>query len=155
MIEFNGYISGNAEKRFYEKSRNLVKTIFLGAALAMLPPIVFVAVKVKLWQIVCGYCSLFIIIPLLLRIPKSQKERLAILPKRIYVEEEHIVCITGQYTESKMITDVRKVVDHGDFYELYFVFGQVSDKFICQKSLLTKGTLDEFEALFDDRLFRQ
>jgi hypothetical protein len=155
MIEFSGYISGSAEKRLYEKSRNIAQGILLFAVLALLPPVIFFALKMKLWSLVCGYCSLFVIIPLLLRIPKSKKERMAMLPKRIYVEDEHIVCITGQYTESRMISDVKKVVDHGEFYELSFVFGKVSDKFICQKSLLMKGTLEEFEAMFGDKVYRK
>ena len=54
-----------------------------------------------------------------------------------------------------MISDVKKVVDHGEFYELSFVFGKVSDKFICQKSLLTKGTLEEFKAMFGDKVYRK
>ena len=154
MIEFNGYLSGAAEKRLYEKSRDLAQNLFLFAVLALLPMIIFWGIRMKSWQLVCVYCSLFVLIPLLVRIPKSKKERLAMTPKRVYVEEDHIVCITDQYTESRLICNVKKVIDRGEFYELYFPFGQISEKFICQKSLLSKGTLKEFEALFGDKIQR-
>lgn len=152
MVEFNGYISGVAEKRFYEKSRDLAQNIFMFAVLALLPAIVFWGIRIKCWQLMCGYCSLFILIPLLVRIPKSKKARLSMTPKRVYVEEDHIVCITDQCSESRLVCNVTKVIDHGEFYELCFPFGQVSEKFICQKSLLSKGTLGEFEALFGDKV---
>ena len=43
--------------------------------------------------------------------------------------------------------------DH--FYFIKFPFGKYSDKFICQKSLLTQGTLEEFEALFEGKIERK
>ena len=78
-----------------------------------------------------------------------------LLPKKIYVEDEYIVCVGEAYEESKFIDDVAKVIDHGEFYELVFPFGNASDKFICQKGLLTKGTLEEFEQLFSGKITRK
>lgn len=54
-----------------------------------------------------------------------------------------------------MIKDVKNVYDHGEFYDLVFPFGKISGKFICQKNLLTEGTLAEFEALFDGKIVRK
>ena len=113
MIEFNGHISGAAEKRFNEKSRDLVQNAFLFAVLLLLPPIIFFCLRMRALQLLCGYCSLFVLVPILVRIPKSKKERLAMTPKRIYVEEECIVCISDQYTESKFICDVKKLSTMG------------------------------------------
>ena len=96
----------------------------------------------------------FALIPLLFFIPKRKKEKLAMLPKRIYIKDEHIVCVADRYTDSKFISDVKKVIDHGEFYELCFPFGKISEKFICQKSLLTKGSLREFEEIFKKKLIK-
>ena len=155
MIEFDGYIFGAAEKHFFARSRNLAQNVLLFAVLALLPAVIRFAGKVGSWGWIAGYCSLFLLIPLLLRIPKSEKEKLTLIPRKIYVEDEYIVCIGEKYVESKLIADVAKVVDYGEFYELVFPFGKVSDKFICQKSLLTKGTLEEFEQLFDGKITRK
>ena len=35
-----------------------------------------------------------------------------------------------------------------------FIFGKISDKFICQKDLLTKGSLEEFERIFEGKIKR-
>lgn len=152
MIEFNGYISGNAEKRFYSKSRNIVQNAFLFAILLLLPVIVFVSYRMHSWAPLGCYCVIAILIPLSLRIPKSKKEKLAMLPKRIYVEGDCIVCVANQYSESRVIDDVKQVIDHGEFYELTFPFGKGSEKFICQKNLLSKGSLETFEALFKGKV---
>ena len=152
MIEFNGYISGNAEKRFYNKSRNIVQNAFLFAMLLLLPVIVFISYKMRSWTPLGCYCIIAALIPLSLRIPKSKKEKLAMLPKRIYVEDECIICVAKQYTESRLIEDVKQVIDHGEYYELIFPFGKGSEKFICQKDLLSKGSLAAFEALFKGKI---
>ena len=60
-----------------------------------------------------------------------------------------------KFTESAAIEDVVKLVDYGEFYDLSFPFGKLNDKFVCQKSLLSKGTLEEFEALFEGKIIRK
>lgn len=54
---------------------------------------------------------------------------------------------------SKDFDAVRAVVDYGDFYYLD-LFVNVSP-FVCQKDLLVEDTIEEFEALFADRLTRK
>lgn len=155
MIEFDGYISGAAEKRFYSKSWEIVPFGLLCAALVVTPMVVYISYRMQSWMPMVGYCIIFALIPISLCIPKSKKEKLAMLPKRIYIEEDHIVCIAEKYSESKLIQDVKRVIDHGEFYELSFPFGKFSEKFMCQKSLLSKGTLEEFEALFEGKIVRR
>ena len=74
------------------------------------------------------------------------------LPKRIVADEESITCTTDKEIVTKWITDVKQVIDHGEFYELVFPFGKISTNFICQKELLTKGTLEQFERLFEGKI---
>ena len=77
------------------------------------------------------------------------------LPKRIYTNDDTIVCVADRYTDSKFIDDVKKVIDHGAYYELCFPFGKLSDNFICQKSLLTKGSISEFERHFKGKIIKK
>lgn len=110
--------------------------------------------KMGSWGVVIAYLSFYLIFPLLVRIPRSKKEQAAVLPKRIYTERNSIVCVAEKYQERKKIADVKLVRDFGEFYELVFPFGKYSEKFICQKSLLSKGTLKAFEALFPGKIVR-
>ncbi len=77
------------------------------------------------------------------------------MPKRIYTDNEFIAVETDKEGEFAKISDVKKVVDHGEFYELIFPLGKVGKKYICQKNLLTKGTLEEFESLFEGKIERK
>ena len=70
------------------------------------------------------------------------------------MEEDYVLCVSDKYTETRSINDVKKVIDHGEYYELCFSFGKLSDKFICQKNLITKGTIQEFETLFSGKITR-
>ena len=77
-----------------------------------------------------------------------------LLPKRIYSDGESITCVGANYIESKLIGDETLVRDFGEFYELVYPFGKISDKFICQKDLLTQGTIEDFEALFKNKIVK-
>lgn len=155
MIEFSGYLSGLAEKYFQKKSMILGRNALLVGVLMLLPVIVRLGIKISSWQIIVVYCSLFIVIPLLAMIPKRKKERRATTPKKIFVEDGYIVCIADRYTESRLLSDAKLLRDFGEFYEIVFPFGKVSDKFICQKNLIVKGTTEEFEALFAGKVIRK
>ena len=155
MIEFTGYITGEAEKRFVQKSRR-IGLIFSSFAILFALPTAFLIGKFVLHDDAFIYAMLagLSILPLICFIPKGKKEHLSMLPKRIYTRDNHIVCVADKYTDSKLISDVTKVLDHGEFYELCFPFGKISEKFICQKSLLTKGSLGAFERLFKGKIVK-
>lgn len=156
MVEFNGYISGKSEKYYWNKSRRIVQICFLLAALVLLPMMVILSLNFKSWWILIAHCLLYFIgVPVLtIIIPIGKKQRFDFTPKRIFTNGDYIVCEGNKYKESRLIYDVRKVIDHGEFYELLFPFGKKSEKFICQKELLSKGTLEEFEALFIGKIQR-
>ena len=73
----------------------------------------------------------------------------------MYVDGDYIICIADKYTESRLINEVKSVLDYGEFYEIKFPFGRLSDKFICQKSLLSKGAIEEFEKMFQGKIKRK
>lgn len=152
MIEFNGYISGVAEKHFRRKSRNLVQNVLLISLLVWLPVIVFIAARLDYILLLVVYCAMFIVVPLLVRLPQSKKEQRATTPNRIIIDGERLVCVADKYTESRWVSDVKHVYDFKEFYEIVFPFGKMSEKFICQKNLLTKGSLNEFERLFKGKI---
>lgn len=152
-MEFSGRLTGAAEKHFYKRSRILGQKIIFLSALLIAPSIVSFAIRFKKWSSVAVFVGLFMCIMLLVSIPKSKKERSQITPKKIVVEDEYIVCVAEKYTETRMVTDVKMVKDFGEYYELCFRIGKSSDKFVCQKSLLTKGTIEDFETLFNGKIY--
>lgn len=52
------------------------------------------------------------------------------------------------------IEEVRLVKDLGAFYVIYVHGVLKNGRFLCQKNLLTQGSLEEFEQVFADKLVR-
>lgn len=155
MIEFVGQVNGQAEAFFWKRARRLAIIIFYISLLILLPVVIFFAVITQYWALMIGYAILFVLVPLITLIPKTKKEKQQLLPRRIYTEDEYIVAVVGETEEFRRIEDVKVVIDHGEFYELKFPVGKVSDKFVCQKELLHYGTIEGFEALFSSKLVRK
>ncbi len=153
-IEFNGYISGAAERYFWKKTRQLGEKALLFGALFMFPMIVVIAISTKFVEICIVYLLAILAIPILSRIPKSKREKLRLLPNRIYTEDDAVVCVTQNEVQRKWIKDVKALREYDEFYELVFSFGNISNRFLCQKNLLVKGTLKDFEELFEGRIER-
>ena len=101
MIKFEGVLSGEAEKRFLEKTaayeRNL---IFFGLAFAY-PLVIFMAVQFEAMTLAVMYLFLFLLVFLLTKIPKSQKEKMSILPKTIVINQEYLTCFTQKGKDKK------------------------------------------------------
>ena len=122
--------------------------------LASLPFGIFAAVKMENWMVLAVYVLLESLLPLSVYLPKSEKEKKQITPNRIYTDGRSIVCVTEKYTEHRDVHDVKQVLDNGEYYEIIFRFGQISSRFICQKNLLKRGTLRDFEKLFKGKIVR-
>lgn len=153
MIEFNGYLSGNAKKHFLRKSARIFSIIWLVAVALIFPPVVSLALEKNEIRFVIIYLlvSSLMLVLLYCRAPK-QKQKM--VPKKIFLKDDTITCVSDTYTESKFIELVKVVRDYGEFYELVFPFGNVSEKFICQKDLITVGELSDFEKIFADKIVR-
>ncbi len=155
MIEFKGYLSGKTENAFLKKGRNTVIKSFYVGELLVVPMLFYIAKLFHSPSFIFVFIGLFLVFPLLFLIPQSKKEQLATLPKLIHINEEHLISTAERYSDTKSISDVKEVIDHGEYYEITFHFGKLSDKFFCQKSLLSQGTLEEFESLFKGKITKK
>ena len=54
----------------------------------------------------------------------------------------------------KPISKVKKVIDMGEWYYIIFKFGDISNSWICQKDLITQGTIEDFEKIFEGKIKR-
>ena len=161
MIEFNGVLSQEAQNFFWRESAKNMRKILVIPAILFLLIILYVALLTKYWALLVGYVVFCFLVSLLLLLPKGKKERARFARVRIYIDGEYIVYqnealqATGVYEEFLLISDAESLVDFGNFYYISFPPGKRSEKFICQKDLLVKGTIKEFEALFDGKIIRK
>lgn len=154
MIEFNGYLTDSAQDHFFKRTVRFAQNLLL-SGIALLTPIFLIYLfKSFSWSLLIAYCAVLLSVPIMCRI-KTKKGKKRITPKKIYINDDTIVCIADTYTESQFIEDVKEVYDYGEFYVLEFPFGKYSEKYVCQKNLLIKGTFEEFEALFEGKIIRK
>ena len=155
MIEFNGFLTDNTEKYFYKKTVKFGRIIILASLALLLPGAIALAIYggFEIFLEIFGGVSAILLLTTI--IPKSKNSRRAYTPKRIFTDGESITCISDKYVETKFIEDAKVVYDNGEFYDIVFPIGNYSEKFVCQKNLLVKGSLEEFEALFEGKIERR
>lgn len=154
MIEFNGYLTGKSERFFFKKNISYLQIAIIFAFTMVLPFIILLVKTFQALSILYAYLAVFVCLMIAVRIfiPKSGK---SVIPKRIYIMDNKMVCIADNFTENRFVELVKMVYDYGEFYFISFYFGKISCYFICQKSLLTQGTIEDFEKLFDGKIVRK
>ena len=154
MFEFNGEISGKCKAFLIKKQIKMQLTVSLIVAFLFSVPTILAAVY---WKTI----ALIMLIPLAALIifsiiPPGKGSQKIFIPIQMIIdtEEETIIHKCVKMERFHMISSVKKVIDYGEWYYFIFEFADRDPYFVCQKDLLTKGTLDDFEALFGEKLER-
>ena len=147
MIIFEGKLSGQALKSCNKKIRKeiaIVLTIIsiivlfiwcsiFGFDLKVLYPVAVLAALFITCILVCNKINTKVF-----KIIVDPDERTVVYEAKN--EKEHFL----------MFDDIKSVYDYGEYY--HFLQG---DMFLCQKTLLVRGTLEEFENLFEGKIIRK
>ncbi len=153
-IEFDGEVSG-ASRRFLIKDQLISQVLvaLIITALILTPTLIFGGFQSDITYAVILWCGFYILIS---AIPFKSVIGV-ILPQRIFVdlEEGTIVNRLKNREVFGMIDSVKVVEDRGEFYYIKFYVGDRVPCCVCQKNLLTTGTLEQFEALFDGKILRK
>lgn len=150
MIEFKGKVTS---KNAIKSQGCMLKAIF----------IISVAIAMLLMLILLGAAWFFrtlilIMMPVvIIGIIVIPNKHIALLPERLFIDTDErtiISQIKGMNEAFKALDDVTKVEDHGDYYAFYFGNRVSGLGFIAQKDLITQGTIEEFEEIFEEVLVR-
>lgn len=151
MIEFTGELSGNTKK--YYMKRNISfwrKYTLFGSLIVVIPLMVF--------SIINHITILFYINGVVLLVsyfsPCIINFVNGVMPEKICIDGDNIFCNINGQLESVCLEDVKEVRDYGEFYSFMFTNGQYTPHFVCQKDLLSKGTIDDFERLFSGKIVK-
>ena len=82
----------------------------------------------------------------------GKKSHPLIFPSKVLIDPDRnmLMCESEKFHYECRISDVIRVLDYGEWYHIY-VKDRVG-RYVCQKSLIRTGTLQEFEALFHDKI---
>ncbi|MBQ8288387.1 MAG: hypothetical protein IJX76_06405 [Clostridia bacterium] len=115
-------------------------------------PTIIAAIMIHWIFIIC--IPVLIAIPFVAGMPPSPKVYTLILPSKVTISTDTsiITSASEKFRVECSIDQVVKVIDMGEWYQIYVE--NKEGRFICQKSLLSVGTLDEFEQIFEDKIVR-
>ncbi len=152
MIVFEGPMSGECRK--YLLRRN-AKISFIGGlitSIIFIIPTVILALKVDL--ILLFFLFVLIPFPFLVALRPREIYYPIIFPSKITIDTQtrEMTIQSSQFCAESSIDEVVKVMDKGEWY---LICVESNDRqFVCQKDLLTNGTLDEFEEIFRDKIIK-
>ena len=152
MIQFSGDMSKEC-KRYIAKRQTAISTIgvTIGAVIMAIPTIYLAIVCFK--GIALFLLTYVMMILLSLRLPteKEFNENMAIL--KVTIENQFITAQGVNRQVGAPVSYVRKVVDMGKWYQIFF-HSPYHYAFVCEKQLLVSGTIEEFEKLFAGKIVR-
>ncbi len=155
MIIFDGYLTGEAKKHFINKMLNNRSKLLVIALLFTVPIWMFLSIKTHTFiEVMIALLSLIVITPIILKFCISKKGKQLITIKKVIVNDGIIEAISDNSTISNNISRIKKVCDYGEYYDIVFPSVYFASVYICQKSLLSKGTLEEFETIFSKKIVR-
>ena len=173
MIEFRGTVSDKF--KLY-----LVKWNLYGSAISFSVATIIVGILITivalLWEkaflgftVICAIGAIFWFIPVMMFSTRAGRKKFMAgmensVPIKVSINNEVMTVEYDEISDDMFgekefiipLSAVKKVVDVGDWY--HFIGFEVKGKglyCVCQKDLLTKGTLEEFEELFADKIVRK
>ncbi len=148
MIVFEGEVS--------EKERDLAVRITNRIMLwiGIIAPLPFVAVTIYVGVRVDYIYLLFLLTYVAFSViwgffvKPGEKDKGDIAPIKVEIDDEHVIKETTKNYNTYRVDEVKRVEDYGDFYRIIFYFPHCDRFCICQKDLITQGTIEEFEEMF-------
>lgn len=153
MIEFKGELTDNTLKFLKKrmvKHQQKTNIFFLIFGLPMFTFLLRFIIPLKLIFLVLSiFAVLAVFTPYLI----LKAKKIIFVPKCITINDGLILLTNDSFAGSKKIEQVKEVKDYGDYYTFTFVgIFTNSSPYLCQKDLLTQGTLADFESLFAGKI---
>ena len=155
MIEFKGEING-ASKKF------LIKYLTLAQFLCSLIVSVLAFILIAVFALTVSSLAWVCLIPVSVLlvgslIPPTKNAQKLFVPKCVFIDltEGSVVQVCEKTERFHMLENVKCIIDYGEWYYFKFCYSDRDPYFVCQKNLLSQGTLEEFEILFQDKIIRK
>ena len=155
MIVFEGYLSGKANKYFINKMLKRGCSYTVICLICTIPVWFFVSYKIgAVYEVMFALLLLIVISPFIACICITQKTRQKINLKKVIIKDDIIKAISDKYKISNDLSMVREVRDYGEFYDVMLSPLYFTSVYVCQKNMISKGSIKEFEMIFSDKIKR-
>lgn len=153
MIKFKGDMSEKCKKQMLSRNQKSIVLVFSIISLIISIPFIILSITSHWIYIVC-IPGLVLGVMLISRSP-SEKDQNLIIPSEVIIKGEKIISKSDKFEHVRLISDVKQVIDEKEWYRLVFYYSSRNQYFVCKKKLLVEGTIEEFEALFKNKLIRK
>ncbi len=153
MIEFKGELSDECKAFILHNRRIICLWLGLFITTPIMVVIIILTIKLHILFLLLTPCCVGIIISYLAKPKGKALDDLLNCRVRIYEENLILERIKG-YWELKF-DDITKIIDYGNFYKICFCFPHSGALYPCQKNLITQGSIEEFENLFEGLIVKR
>ncbi len=160
MIEFKGDLSENSKNHILKNQSKLYFVVSLFALLLIGSFSLIIAFSCEFmlifWSTLAILIFLLVILPLVPFIAK-QKELKHLVPKKIVIDREceyiYFYRKFDGYTLCVKFSDVKRIIETIEYFyiKIQFKVGGI----ICQKDLITEGSIEEFEEIFKGLIIKK
>ncbi len=151
MIEFRGELSKSSKEYLIKKESKNCIIVIIGSLLFCIPFIVLSIINN--WIFAIGVIP-FVFISIASLIPPRGKILKLLFPIRVSINDDIIICKGENFEVANNIASIKKIIAGGDWYHIIFKFPHKSFRFLCQKDLITEGTIEEFEETFKNKIVK-
>lgn len=158
MIEFYGELSDECKIARAKKISKNNGIMFLIVTIVISMPALIFGIINDVWYYALALIALFAIVTIVAFITPKNRILSLKVPTRLVIENDTISTTTlggKNPMKTKPLSKVKKVIDAGGWYYIIFKFGDISNSWVCQKNLIIKGTIEEFEELFKEKIVRK
>ena len=149
MIRFQGEITAKC-MMYIQKQRK--KHSFIAACIVTgILFVIFAALSFWNWNYIFSLINapVFGVLVFILTYDNSKN-----CSNNIVIDSDEIGFDLGGKRCARTIQSVKKVVDFGGGYDIIFSSSHKTASCVCDKSLLTDGTIEQFEQLFADKMIK-
>ena len=151
MIVFSGKISDETAKHIIKSRKRASRIIgMIVCIILLIPIIVYLSISISPWVLIL----MALLPPFVIFAGIQPKDSSSTFANYISIDDRDMYAKCDAFEIYKGTDQVKKVVDTGNSYLIY-ISNFVVSSFVCQKDLITEGTLEEFEKIFEGKIVNE
>ena len=161
MIEFSGEQSVECKTLIAkEKSKRIglissLTTLFIS--------IIVLAVGIVNNKLIISFVIIatFVFLSILAFVVPQKRINSVKINSKILVNSDHLILhhSTNFYTCNhpivKNFSKIKSVIDYGICFCIIFKYGDITNAWVCEKRLIAKGSIEEFEKIFENKIIKK
>ena len=155
MITFKGEASDNVKRYFKKMEANALVIGVCIFSVLWCVPVLLICIYYD-WIVAMFFAPFaFVVIEsIVYRFAPTNLNKIQ-TPVKVEIMSDVMISTGKNFEYARYYDDVKKVIDFGEWYHIVFYWPHKSWSYLCQKDLITEGTIEEFEELFKDKLVRK